>query len=336
MEYVQFGRTGVNISPLVLGCMMFGGRTSLEDSCTIIDRAIDAGINILDTANVYNGGRSEEVVGEALKRNGKRNSVLVATKVNGRMSDDPNALGNSRLHIIEQCEASLRRLQIDHIDLYQFHRPSRHIAVDESLRAMDDLVRAGKVRYIGTSNFGSWQFVESLWAAKEFGLHRFVSDQSPYNMADRRIEREHLPMCQTYGIAQIPWSPLAGGGLTGKYVRGSAQEQAGGTRFGDETDAGKLRRFSVGVLDIVDAIRPIAEARGCSVSQLALAWVMSRPGVTAPLVGPRTLEQFEDNLGAIDVEVDDEVDKTLDRVVAPGEHVAEYYEASFGPNLHRW
>lgn len=334
MNYVPFGRTGVNISPLVLGCMMFGGRTSPEDSYTIIDHAIDAGINILDTANVYNGGKSEEVVGEALKRNGRRNSVILATKVNGRMSDDPNALGNSRLHIIEQCEASLRRMQVDHIDLYQFHRPSRHIAIDESLRAMDDLVRSGKVRYIGTSNFGSWQVVESLWAAKELGLNRFVSDQSPYNMADRRMEREHLPMCQTHGLAQISWSPLAGGGLTGKYAR--SDSQAAGTRFGDETDPGKLRRFSGGVLDIVDAIKPIADEKGCTVAQLALAWVMSRPGVTAPLVGPRTLEQFVDNLGVIGVEVGPEVDAALDAVVPPGEHVAEFYEASFGPNLHRW
>lgn len=313
---------------------MFGRKTSPEDSYTIIDRAIDAGINFLDTANVYSAGRSEEIVGEALKRNRKRASVFLATKVNGRMSDDPNALGNSRLHIIEQCHASLTRLQVDHIDLYQFHRPSRHIAIDESLRAMDDLVRSGMVRYIGTSNFGSWQLVESLWASKELGLNRFVSDQSPYNMADRRMEREHLPMCQTYGLAQIPWSPLAGGGLTGKYRKGGSQ--ASGTRYGDETDPDKLRRFSGGVLDIVDAIRPIAESMGCTVAQLALAWLMSRPGVTAPIVGPRTLEQLEDNLGAIEVEVGPEVDAALDSVVPPGEHVAEYYEASFGPNLHRW
>ncbi len=334
MEYVQFGRTGVNISPLVLGCMMFGGKTSPEDSYEIVDYALEQGLNFLDTANVYNAGQSEVVVGEALKRNGKRNSVFLATKVNGRMSDDPNALGNSRLHIVEQCEASLRRLQTDRIDLYQFHRPSRHIAIDESLRAMDDLIRAGKVRFIGTSNFGSWQVVESLWASKELGLNRFVSDQSPYNMADRRIEREHLPMCQTYGLAQIPWSPLAGGGLTGKYRR--TETQAAGTRFGDETRPNMKLRFSEGVLDIVDAMQPIAQRQGCTVSQLALAWVMSRPGVTAPLVGPRTLDQLKDNLGAFEVEVGSEVDEALSRVVKPGEHVAEFYEASFGPNMHRW
>ncbi|MDA1297114.1 MAG: aldo/keto reductase [Chloroflexi bacterium] len=334
MNYVPFGRTGVNVSPLVLGCMMFGGRTSPEDSCTIIDRAIDAGLNFLDTANVYAAGKSEVVVGEALKRNGKRDSVFLATKVNGRMSDDPNGLGNSRLHIIEQCEASLRRLQTDRIDLYQFHRPSRHIAIDESLRAMDDLIRAGKVRYTGTSNFGSWQAVESLWAARELGLNRFVSDQSPYNMADRRIEREMIPMCQTFGLAVIPWSPLAGGGLTGKYAR--AERQAPGTRFGDEARPNMMRRFNEGVLDVVDGIRPLAKSKGCTVSQLALAWVMSRPGVTAPLVGPRTLEQLEDNLGALDVEVTAEDAAAVDGLVAPGEHVADFFEASFAPNLHRW
>lgn len=334
MNYVEFGRTGVNISPLVLGTMMFGGRASAEDSYEMIDYALDQGINIIDTANVYAGSKSETIVGEALKRNGKRNEVILATKVNGAMGDGPNDAGNSRHHIIEQCEASLKRMQVDHIDLYQFHRPSKHIAIDESLRAMDDLIRAGKVRYIGTSNFGSWQVVESLWASKELGLNRFVSDQSPYNMADRRIEREHLPMCQTYGLAQIPWSPLAGGGLTGKYARGSNHPE--GSRYADETDPKKQLRMSNTVVDIVDALVPIAEAKGCTVAQLALAWVMSRPGVTAPLVGPRTLDQLKDNMGAIDVEIGPEVDEALDGVVPPGEHVAEYYEASFAPNAHRW
>jgi aryl-alcohol dehydrogenase-like predicted oxidoreductase len=333
VNYKSFGRTGVNVSPLVLGCMMFGGQTSPEDSYAIIDRALDAGLNFLDTANVYNGGRSEEAVGEALVRNGSRDSVFLATKVHGRMGDAPNDLGNSRLHIIQQCEASLRRLQTDRIDLYQLHRADRHIAIDETLRAFDDLITSGKVNYIGTSNFGSWQVVESLWASKELGLNRFVSDQSPYNMADRRMEREQIPMCQTYGLAVIPWSPMAGGGLTGKYER--TVKQASGTRFGDETDAGKLTRFSDGVLDIVDGLRPMAEAKGCTIAQLSLAWVMQQPGVTAPLVGPRTLEQLEDNLGAIDVEITDEDRVTIDALNPPGGHVANFYEASFAPNLHR-
>ena len=157
-------------------------------------------------------------------------------------------------------------MQVDHIDLYQFHRPSKHIAIDESLRAMDDLVRSGKVRYIGTSNFGSWQVVEALWASKELGLNRFVSDQSPYNMADRRIEREHIPMCQTYGLAQIPWSPLAGGGLTGKYSKSKIRPK--GSRYADETDPKKQLRMSNTVVDIVDALIPIAKSKGCTISQL--------------------------------------------------------------------
>ena len=334
MKYVEFGRTGINISPLVLGTMMFGGRASKEDSFEMIDYALDCGINIIDTANVYTGSKSEKIVGEALNRNRKRNDVILATKVNGSMGEGPNDSGNSRHHIIQQCEASLNRMQVDHIDLYQFHRPSKHIAIDESLRAMDDLIRSGKVRYIGTSNFGSWQVVEALWASKELGLNRFVSDQSPYNMADRRIEREHIPMCQTYGLAQIPWSPLAGGGLTGKYSKSKILPK--GSRYADETDPKKQLRMSNTVVDIVDALIPIAKSKRCTISQLALAWVMSRPGVTAPLTGPRTLDQLKDNLGAINITIEPEVDDTLSKIVPPGEHVAEYYEASFAPNAHHW
>ncbi|MDP6667261.1 MAG: aldo/keto reductase [Dehalococcoidia bacterium] len=334
MKYNLFGRTGVHVSQLVLGCMMFGQKTDLEDTCQIIDRAIDAGINFLDTADVYGKGASEEFVGEALQRNGKRDQVFLATKVWGRMTDDPNGLGNSRLHIVEGCEASLKRLKTDRIDLYQLHRPDPHIAIDETLRAMDDLVSAGKVRYIGTSNFGSWQVVESLWAAEKHGLNRFISEQSPFNLADRRAEREHLPMCRTYGMAFIPWSPLAAGGLTGKYRRVS--KQAAGTRFGDETDPGKLKRFSDGVMDIADGLAPIAEAHGATVAQVALAWVAAQPGVTAPIAGPRTLEQFEDNLGALHVELTADDLDAIDRLAPPGSNVADYYEASYKPNTHRF
>src|SRR3954464_6883874 len=191
MEHRQLGRTGVQVSVLCLGCMMFGGKTGPEESYAIIDRGIEAGINFLDTANVYSRGRSEEVTGEALKRNGKRQSVVLATKVHGVMADDdPNMQGNSRRHIIEQCEASLRRLQTDYIDLYQIHRPQSDIPIDETLRALDDLIRAGKVRYIGTSTFEAWQVVESLWASKELGLNRFICEQPPYHILDRSIERE--------------------------------------------------------------------------------------------------------------------------------------------------
>lgn len=321
------------VGELGLGCMMFGGKTSPDDSRKIIDRAIDAGINFLETANVYNAGESEKVVGDALKRDKKRDRMVLATKVHGRMSDDPNGLGNSRRHIIQACEASLDRLSTDWIDLYQLHRPDPHIPIDETLRALDDLIRAGKVRYIGTSNFGAWQTVEALWASKELGLDRFISDQSPYNLADRRAEREQIPMCQTFGLAMIPWSPLAGGGLTGKYSR--AERQTPGTRFGDETDPGKLRRFSPGVLDIVDGIQPLADENGCTHSQFALAWVSRQPGVTVPIIGPRTMEQLEDNLGSLEVEVTDEHHRVIDGLIAPGEHVADYFEASFTRNMHR-
>src|SRR5258708_4902560 len=218
MEYRALGRTGVHVSPLCLGCMNFGWGTEDDESFRIIHAALDAGINFLDTANVYGRGASETITGKALAIGGRRDKGFLATKVHGTMDDvDPNAKGKSRFHIIRQCEASLRRLQTDHIDLSQLHRPQPEIPVDETLRAMDDLIRAGKVLYIGTSTYGAWQLVEALWVAKELGLNRFVCEQPPYNILDRRIERELIPMCRTYGFGIIPWSPIAGGLLTGKY-----------------------------------------------------------------------------------------------------------------------
>lgn len=335
MQYRSLGRTGVQVSPLCLGCMMFGGKTTPEDSYAIIDRAIDAGINFLDTANVYSRGRSEEVTGDALKRNGKRDRVILATKVHGKMAEDnPNAQGNSRRHIIEQCDASLKRLQTDYIDLYQIHRPQSDIPIDETLRALDDLIRAGKVRYIGTSTYAAWQIIESLWVSKELGLHRFVSDQPPYNLLDRRIERELLPMCRTYGIGIIPWSPLAGGLLTGKYSRTSPPPAD--SRFANAGSNPMMqRRMNEQSLEVVDQLRPLAEAKGCSLSQFALAWVMNQPGVTSPIIGPRTMDQLEDNLKALDVTITGEDHKAIDEIVPPGRMVSPYYEADFGPHQYR-
>ncbi len=333
MEYRSFGRTGVKVSSLCLGCMMFGGKTPAAESYDIIDRALDAGINIVDTANVYSIGRSEEVTGEALKRNGKRQRLMLATKVHGKMGEDVNDLGNTRRHIIEQCEASLRRLQTDYIDLYQIHRPSPDIPIDETLRALDDLICAGKVRYIGSSTFAAWQLVESLWVAKELGLNRFVCEQPPYNLLDRRIERELLPMARTYGFATIPWSPLAGGLLTGKYTRG--EEPPEGARFGDTTNPLYRRRLNDRIYDVIDGLKPIAEEKGVTLSQLSLAWCMRQPGVTSPIIGPRTMEQFEDNLKALDVEITDDDRKRIDRVSRRGESVAPFYEAEFGPHPYR-
>ncbi|MBC8075176.1 MAG: aldo/keto reductase [Chloroflexales bacterium] len=336
MEYRQLGRTGVKVSVLCLGCMMFGGKTEPEASYAIIDRAIDAGINFLDTANVYSRGRSEEVTGEALKRNGKRQRVVLATKVHGTMDDDdPNAQGNSRRHIIEQCDASLRRLQTDYIDLYQIHRPRPEIAIDETLRALDDLVRAGKVRYTGTSTFAAWQLLESLWASKELGLNRFVCEQPPYNLLDRRIERELIPMARTYGVGLIPWSPIAGGLLSGKYSR--REPPPSDARYANTQDNPIMqRRVNERIYDVIEGLQPLVEAKGCTGAQFALAWVAHQEGVTSPIIGPRTMEQLEDNLGALEVVFSADDFARVDEVIPPGRMVSPFYEANFGPNPYRW
>lgn len=334
MELRPLGRTGMKVSELCLGCMMFGGKTTPGDSANIIDRALDAGLNFLDTANVYSLGRSEEATGDALKRNGKRNSVILATKVHGKMGEGANDLGNSRRHIIEQCEASLRRLGTDWIDLYQIHRPQPDIPIDETLRALDDLIRAGKVRYIGTSTYGAWQLVESLWVSKELGLNRFVCEQPPYNLLDRRIERELIPMAQTYGIGIIPWSPLAGGLLTGKYSRGGQPPED--SRFANwETNPMQRRRMNDRIFDVIEGLEPIAAAKEVTLSQLSLAWCAQQPGVSSAIIGPRTMEQLEDNLLAPDVRLSADELKAIDRVIRPGQMVSPFYEAEFGPHPYR-
>ncbi len=334
MEYRSLGRTGVKVSSLCLGCMMFGGKTDPSESERIIDRSLDEGINFLDTANVYSRGRSEEVTGGALKRNGRRHEVILATKVHARMGEGVNDLGNSRRHIMEQCEASLSRLQTDYIDLYQLHRPQAEIPIDETLRALDDLIRAGKVRYIGTSTYAAWQLVESLWAAKELGLNRFVCEQPPYNLLDRRAERELLPMARTYGFGVIPWSPLGGGLLTGKYRRG--EEPPSDSRFANyENNPIQRRRMTERIFDVIEGLRPLAEAKDVTLSQLALAWCMRQPGVTSPIIGPRTMEQLEDNLGALDVTLTEDDLEQVDQVARRGDAVAPFYEADFGPHPFR-
>jgi aryl-alcohol dehydrogenase-like predicted oxidoreductase len=339
MELRYLGRTGIRVSDLCLGCMMFGGRTSPEDSYAIIDKTIADGINFLDTANVYNDGKSEEVTGEALKRNGHRHHIVLATKVHGNMHKgdnlDPNGWGNSRRQIIEQCEASLKRLNTDWIDLYQIHRPHPECPIDETLRAMDDLIRSGKVRYIGTSTYAAWQLIESLWVAKEYGLNRFVTEQPPYNLLDRRIERELVPACKTYGIGIIPWSPLAGGFLSGKYKRSGEQPKEGrfsdGTHFRSPTMIGNDRAF-----DVVDALTKIANEKKCTLSQLALAWVMHQDGISSAIIGPRTMEQYDDNLKARQVKLTEEDRKQIDQISPPGGFTVSFYDAAFGPHLNRW
>jgi len=334
MELRSLGRTGIKVSNLCLGCMMFGGKTTPADSARIIDRALDAGINFLDTANVYNAGRSEEATGAALKANGRRQQVVLATKVHGRMGEGPNDWRNTRRHIIESCEASLRRLGTDWIDLYQIHRPDPDIPADETLRALDDLVRSGKVRYIGTSTYAAWQIVETLWVSKEYGLNRFVCEQPPYHILDRRVERELVPMAQTFGIGIIPWSPLAGGMLTGKYRRDEPPPED--SRWATyNSNPMQRRRWNERIFDALEALEPLAQARGVTMSQLALAWVMQQPGITSPIIGPRTMDQLEDNLKAFDVTISDEDREVIDGVVPPGTHVSPYYEADFGPHPYR-
>ena len=336
MEYRNLGRTGVKVSSLCLGCMTFGSKTDPAESTEIIDRAIDAGINFFDTANVYGDGASEKMVGEALARNGKRDRIVLATKVHGRLADsDPNAGGSSRRHIVEQCEISLKRLQTDWIDLYQMHRPQPDIPIDETLRALDDLIRAGKVRYIGSSTFAAWQVVEALWASKELGLNRFVSEQSPYHLLDRRIERELVPMALTYGLAIIPWSPLASGFLSGKYRRGEGKPE--GSRLQARYQPQRTDPlFSDAGFDVLDGVVHLAAEKGCTPSQLALAWCRQQPGITSPIIGPRTLAQYEDNMGCLNVTVTDEDLALLDNLVSPGSMMAPYYEANFGPHPFRW
>jgi aryl-alcohol dehydrogenase-like predicted oxidoreductase len=334
MEYRSLGRTGVQVSALCLGCMNWGDRnngTEEADSIRIMHRAMDAGINFFDTANVYSRGVSETITGRALAMDGRRERVFLATKVYNRMDDnDPNAWGSHRCHIVQACEESLRRLQTDHIDLYQMHRPKSSIPIDETLRALDDLIRQGKVRYIGTSTFAAWQLMESLWAAKELGLNRFVCEQPPYNLLDRRIERELLPFCRTYGFGVIPWAPIAGGLLTGKYRLG--QPRPSGTRY---EKGAFLNRDNDRALALVEEYLKFCEARGCSPAHFAVAWCLAQPGVTSPIIGPRTMEQLEDYLQALELNITDEDCQRINQISEPGTHVSAYYQADFGPNA-RW
>lgn len=336
MEYRYLGRTGVKVSPLCLGCMMFGRKTPRNEAIEIIEHALEAGINFLDTANVYGRGASEEIVGEALQRTGQRDRIVLASKVHGTMADDdPNAGTNTRRHIIAECENSLRRLRTDHIDLYQIHRPDPHIPIDETLRALDDLIRDGKVRYIGTSTFAAWQIVEALYVARELGLNRFICEQPPYHPLDRRAERELLPMTRTFGIAVIPWAPLAGGFFTEKYSDPDAIPPD--ARYQQTSKERRVQRiFSDPAYAVHRVFAGIARAHDASMSQVALAWNMAQPGVTSPIVGVRTLDQLKDNLGALSCALAPEDVAQIDSVAPPKHCIVPYGdEAAWGPHPHR-
>ena len=330
MEYRPLGRTGVQVSVACLGTMTFGwdpddwGSTE-EQSNDVIDGAIDLGINFFDTADVYSRGTSEKIIGKALK-GGKRDKIVLATKCHGRMADDdPNAWGSTRRHVLEACEASLKRLKTDWIDLYQVHRPHPAVPIDETLRALDDLVRAGKIRYAGCSTFGAWQACEAHYVARSLGISGFVSEQPPYNLLDRRIERELLPFCKTYDWAVIPWSPLAGGMLSGKYLDSKTK----GARYSGSDPMGRLKQLP---RPKIQRLKGIADRAGISLSTLSLAWVAGQPGITSPIIGARSAEQLKESAGACEVKLSERVLKQIDEIFKPGSMHVEYYSANFGPN----
>src|SRR6478752_7029721 len=298
MDHRTLGRTGVHVSPLCLGAMMFGdwGNKDHQESNRIIHKALDNGINFVDTADVYSRGESEEIVGKALK--GRRDDVVLATKIHGRMGDDPNQFGNSRRWIVREVEDSLRRLGTDYIDLYQIHRPEPETDIDDTLGALTDLVRAGKVRYIGSSTFPPSQIVEAQWTAERRGRERFVCEQPPYSILVRGVEAEVLPLARQYGMGVIPWSPLAGGWLSGRWRKGqdapqSSRAERMPARY-DLSNPDNQRK-----LDAADALAVLADEAGLSLVHMALAFVLEHPAVTSAIIGPRTLEQLESQLGAV-------------------------------------
>jgi aryl-alcohol dehydrogenase-like predicted oxidoreductase len=318
MELRQLGRTGVQVSPLCLGAMMLGawGEPDHDESIRIIHRALDAGINFIDTADVYSGGESEEIVAKALA-GGRRDDVVLATKVHFPMSDDPNERGNSRRWIRREVEASLRRLGTDWIDLYQIHRPEPETDIDETLGALSDLVREGKVRYIGSSTFPAEAIVEAQWVAERRGRERFVCEQPPYSILVRGIEADVLPTCERYGIAVIPWSPLGGGWLTGRYRKGAEPPRS--------LRAGRVpQRFDMSLpgnqakLEAADALAKLADEAGMTLIEMALAFCLEHPAVTAPIIGPRTMAHLESQLTAADVKLSQDVLGRIDEIVPPG------------------
>ncbi len=315
MQYRALGRTGIKVSPWCLGAMMFGGmgNPDHDDSIRIIHRALDAGINFVDTADAYSRGESEEIVGKALK--GRRDDVVLATKAHLPMGDDPNQQGNSRRWLVRALEDSLRRLQTDHVDLYQIHRPSPDTDVEETLSALTDLVLAGKVRAIGSSTFPASEIVEAQWVAERRGLARFRTEQPPYSILDRGIERDVLPVAERYGMGTLVWSPLAGGMLTGRYRKGQeADTVRAGYGFSHMSDERRL--------DVVEQLVPLAEKAGLSMTHLAMAFVVAHPGVTSAIAGPRTMAHLDDLLAGSEVALDDELLDRVDEIVPPGTDVS--------------
>ncbi|HVN53407.1 MAG TPA: aldo/keto reductase [Anaerolineaceae bacterium] len=326
MEYRAFGRTGVQVSPLCLGAMNFGQRTDSAESARILRAALEAGINFVDTADEYNQGESERIIGNVLAEGGRRHQVFLATKVHFPMGPGPNDRGNSRLHILKACEDSLRRLQTDHIDLYQVHRPDPTIPPDETLGALTDLVRAGKVRYIGCSTHPAWMVMEALATSERFHLARYVSEQPPYNLLDRRIENELIPLALKYSLAILPWAPLAMGVLAGRYPPGSELPQD--SRAAQNPGTYYAQRVTGRGIAVGARFSEIARASGKTPGQLALCWVKDQPGVTAPIVGPRTLDQFVDLLPVLEMRLSDAERAACDELNPPGSVVTNFHNTA--------
>jgi aryl-alcohol dehydrogenase-like predicted oxidoreductase len=324
MHYRSLGKTGIKVSPYCLGAMMFGGlgNPDHEDSIRIIHKALDAGINFVDTADAYSRGESEEIVGKALK--GRRDRIVLATKAHLPMGDDPNQQGNSRRWITHEVEASLRRLQTDYIDLYQIHRPAPDTDIEETLSALSDLMRAGKVRAIGSSTFPASDIVEAQWVAERRGLARFRTEQPPYSILNRAIEREVLPACERYGMGVLVWSPLAMGMLTGRYRRGQQQPESLRVQYFPKQMADERR------LDAVEQLIPLAEEAGMSITHMAMAFAIAHPGVTSAILGPRTMPHLDDLLAGAGVALSDELLDRIDAIVPPGRDVSPL-EADYNP-----
>jgi aryl-alcohol dehydrogenase-like predicted oxidoreductase len=320
MELRNLGRTGVKVSPLCLGAMMFGawGNTDHDDSVKIIHRALDAGINFIDTADVYSQGESETIVGKALSTI-DRSRVVLATKVHGQMGDDPNSQGNSRRWITTEVENSLRRLGVDYIDLYQIHRPDETVDVDETLGALSDLVTAGKIRYFGSSTFPADQIVEAQWVAERRGHGRFVTEQPPYSILVRGIEREMLPVAQSYGMGVIPWSPLAGGWLSGAFGEGKKNTSRRSAMLPARYDLSVPENQQK--LEIVKELAKLADESKLTLIELALAFVLEHPAISSAIIGPRTMEHLESQLTAADIRLDTSVLDRIDELVPPGTNV---------------
>ena len=317
MELHTLGKTGMKVSPLCLGAMMFGqwGNTDHDESVRIIHRALDAGINFIDTADVYSQGESEEIVAKALATV-DRSQVVLATKVHAQMGTDPNAQGNSRRWIITECDNSLRRLGTDYLDLYQIHRPDESTDIDETLGALSDLVHAGKVRYIGSSTFPAEQIVEAQWVAERRGRERFRTEQPPYSILVRGIERAILPVAQQYGMGIIPWSPLAGGWLSGKFGAGKENTSHRAARVPGRYDLslpGNQRK-----LEVVNELSALANDASLTLIEMSLAFVLEHPAVSSAIIGPRTIEQLESQLSAPSVRLESDVLDRIDEIVPPG------------------